>query len=131
MTELERIVVRQGNTWAAVWVRVDNPLHAGAVPLAIKAEARRRILAVLPEWKQVNATARMTELLMLGPDQWTPAEQAEADALQALWGWVKTVRARSDQLEAAAVGKTLAEIEALDLFADASWPAGPAAEVAP
>lgn len=131
MRDLERIVVRRGTGWATAWVQVDEPLHPGAIPQAIKAEARRRIVAALPEWKQANATARMTELLLVGPAQWSPAEQAEADALRAAWAWVKAIRAKSDELEAAAAGKTLDEVDALAIFGDATWPAAPGSEVAP
>ena len=127
---LERVVVRRGDRWVAVYVAVEDELHPGAIPATIKAEARRRIVARLPEWKQANMIARMTELLLVGPAQWTPAEQAEADALRAAWAWVKAIRAKSDELEAAAAGKTLDEVEALAIFRDATWPAAPGSEVA-
>lgn len=68
----------------------------------IKAEAARRIMTRYPEWKQRNMTARGVELLHIQAGRsWTPDEQAEADALQAAWDWIGSVRAASDTLEAA------------------------------
>ena len=67
----------------------------------VKAEAGRRIVARYPEWKQRNMTARGVELLHIQTSEpWTPEEQAEADALQAAWDWIASVRAASDILEA-------------------------------
>lgn len=68
----------------------------------VKAEARRRILAVFPDWKQANMTARGVELqdIWRRTGSWTEQEQAEADALQAAWAWIKAVRSASDVLEA-------------------------------
>lgn len=118
---LERVVVRRGDRWVAVYVAVEDELHPGAVPGAIKAEARRRIVQRLPEWKQANMIARMTELLKIGADSWTPENQAEVAALEYLWDWVKAVRAKSDELEATAAGMTVAEASALNLFDDDTW----------
>lgn len=64
---------------------------------AIKEEARKRIVSVLPEWKQANATARAVELVSLGQ-----ASGPEWEAMQSAWAWVKAVRAHSDILEAQA-----------------------------
>lgn len=76
--------------WAANAPKADD----------VKAEARRRILARLPDWKQANMTARGVELLRKGEVNWTPQEQAEADAITAAWDWVKAVRLASDDIEA-------------------------------
>ncbi len=66
----------------------------------VKNEARRRILARYPDWKQANMTARGVELVHLKTRRpWTAEEQAEADALQAAWDWVKAVRSASDVIE--------------------------------
>jgi len=67
----------------------------------VKAEARRRILLVFPEWKQSNMTARMVELNKIRADagSWTAGEQIEVDAIQSAWDWVKSVRSASDALE--------------------------------
>jgi hypothetical protein len=73
-----------------------------AGPLRIKLIARNKILAVLPEWKQVNMTARSVELTRAGlAGNLTAGEQAEEAAIQAAWDWVKSVRAHSDTMEAA------------------------------
>lgn len=66
----------------------------------IKAEAARRILAILPEWEQRNLTARAVELVKKGETNWTQAEAAEWAAGEALWSQIKAVRAASDALEA-------------------------------
>ena len=114
-------MVQRGGRWVAIWVEVADDLHPGAVPGLIKAEARRRILERVPEWRQVNLAARMIELVRLGADQWTPEQQAEAAQIEALWAWVKAIRARSDELEAETAGKPLEQIEALGLLDDATW----------
>lgn len=82
---------------------------------AIKAEARSRILARFPEWKQTNMTARGVELMSVRLARaWTVEEQTEADALQAAWSWIKSIRAASDALEQTAPA---------DFAADKHWPA--------
>lgn len=69
--------------------------------LSVKNEARRRILARFPEWKQTNMVARGLELQEIWRQSgvWKPEEQAEANALAGAWGWIKAVRAASDLLE--------------------------------
>ena len=62
----------------------------------INVEAQRRIIAIAPEWKQRNWIARSVELLRIGPANWTPAEQAEADAIQAQWDQIKAIRDASN-----------------------------------
>lgn len=64
----------------------------------IKAAAGAVIVERYPEWKQRNMIARMVELNAKA----TPSaeEEAEMAALQAVWDWVKAVRAESDRLEA-------------------------------
>lgn len=73
-----------------------------AAAALVKSEARRRILAAFPDWKQANMTARGVELqdIWRRKGNWTVQEQAEADALQAAWDWIKSVRAASDAIEA-------------------------------
>ena len=68
---------------------------------AIKEEAGRRIVSLLPEWKQRNLTARAAELLYKAKSSWTAAEKAEWTAGQELWDQVKAIRAASDAAEAA------------------------------
>lgn len=69
--------------------------------MAVKNEARRRILARFPELKQTNMVARGVELQEIWRQSaaWTAEEQAEANALAAARGWIKAVRAASDLLE--------------------------------
>lgn len=99
-----------------VWTVQDTPpeVLAGLVKL----EARRRILARYPDWKQINMTARSVELLAARPlnAAWSAAEQAEADALQAAWDWIKAIRAASDVIE------QMSPLPA-DYAADFRWPA--------
>ncbi len=84
----------------------------------VKMEARRRILARFPEWKQANMTARGVELqdVWRRVGSWTTAEQAEFNALAATWNWIKAVRAASDEIES---------MQPLppDYADDARWPA--------
>jgi hypothetical protein len=85
---------------------------------AVKDEARRRIIAAFPDWKQTNMVARGVELqdVWRRTGSWTTDEQVEADALQAAWDWIKSIRDASDVIEA------LDPIPA-DFDADARWPA--------
>lgn len=71
------------------------------VSVQIKAEARRRILAVFPDWKQTNMVARGVELVRIKAEggAWSTGEAVEAAALDAAWAWIKSVRAASDALE--------------------------------
>jgi len=70
---------------------------------SIKAQAGAVILAAYPSWKQSNMTARGVELTRIKAEggTWSTAEQAEADALDAAWSWVKSIRAASDTAETA------------------------------
>lgn len=85
-----------GGEWVHGWDIEDVPVTADDV----KAEAYRRIVAVVPEYRQRNLIARATELLRKGVDNWTADEQAEWDAGQAIWDQVKAIRAASDAIEA-------------------------------
>ena len=69
---------------------------------AVKDEAQLRIIARYPAWKQADMTARGVELSFSRDKKgaWTAEEQAEADALQAVWAWIKAMRAAADALEA-------------------------------
>ena len=92
--------------WAGMnmtdWQAIAHPPTPPVTPADIKAEAERRILALLPEWKQRNLTARGVELVLtlVKNKGWTADEAAEAAAIEAQWNKVKAVRARSDELEA-------------------------------
>lgn len=67
-----------------------------------KGEAQRRIYALVPQWKQVNLTARAVELHQKRLDlvALTQDEQIEVAAIQTLWDKVKAIRAASDLIEA-------------------------------
>lgn len=70
---------------------------------AIKQRCADEILAKLPDWKQRNLTARGLELSRkeYRGEPFTAEEQAEYDAIEAAWQWVKERRAQSDAEEAA------------------------------
>lgn len=65
----------------------------------IKAEANRRIVQIVPEWKQLNLLARSTELVKIGEQNWTEAEREEVVLIESIWNKVKHIRAKSDELE--------------------------------
>lgn len=80
---------------------------------AVKEEARLRILARFPDWKQANMLAREGELgrieagLMrnaqgarLDARALTEMESQELQAINQAWEWIKAVRACSDEIEA-------------------------------
>lgn len=83
--------------------------------VAVKHEAGRIISTSLPQWKQVNLTARAVELLASGD-----TSSAEWLDIQAIWGWVKSVRAASNTGEAAilaAIDQPAVETALADVFA--------------
>lgn len=67
---------------------------------ATKAESSRRIVAILPEWKQRNLTAQAAILAEKGRANWTADELAAWEAGAALWAKVAAIRAASDVIEA-------------------------------
>ena len=66
----------------------------------VKQEASRRIITIAPEYKQRNMLARSSELLRIGEANWTTEQQTEVSQMQALWDQIKTIRTRSNNLEA-------------------------------
>ncbi|WP_431861339.1 hypothetical protein [Azospirillum sp.] len=70
----------------------------------VKEEASRRILAVAPDWKQRNLTARAAELALLYPGvkgvDLPEPERAEYLAGQAVWDRIKELRSVSNDIEA-------------------------------
>ncbi len=89
-------------------------LTGAPTPDHIKGEARRRILARYPEWKQSNMTARGLELAFVVASGGTlsAADITERDELMAAFAWVKSIRTLSDGLELSLP---------LDFAADAHW----------
>ena len=102
------------------WIVERLPI--GAQLAAVKTECGRRIFATLPAWKQTNFLARATELTdkRAGGASLDAGEQAEWDAMQALWNWVKATRAASNAIEAA-------DPSPLDFTKDELWPTPPGA----
>ena len=86
------------------------------VPAAddVKLECYHRILAVVPVWQQQNKARRWTELKLKATR--TADETTELAALDALFAWIDSMRAKSNELEATPER----------CFDDASWPAAPA-----
>lgn len=103
------------------------PISIAAIPKEeliayTKGSAGSRIISRLPEWKQRNLTARSSELLKIRHDRaWTTEEQAEVDANQAEWDWVKQVRVASNQIETD-VNDGLITTEG-EIDTDTRWPA--------
>lgn len=86
-----------------------------------KAEAYRRIIEIIPEWKQRNLTARAVELLRVGEANWSQAQADEYAAGEAVWAAVKAVRTSSDTLETNIGGMTTDQLKALDVSAAEHW----------
>lgn len=66
----------------------------------VKIEAHRRIVAIVPEWKQRNLLAQAALLTDKGRENWTAEETADWDAALVIWAQVAAIRARSDEIEA-------------------------------
>ena len=99
-----------------VWgpAKTQEQINAERIPL-IKAEAYRRIVAIVPEWRQRNLLAQASLLAEKGRDNWSTAETAAWEAGEAVWSQVAAIRAASDVLEA------MEEIPA-DFTDDSYWP---------
>lgn len=79
----------------------------------IKQAAGDHILAVLPQWKQSNYTARAVELAEIRESrEMTAEESAQHQALHAAWAWVRSVRTASDVAEADVAAMDRAELDA-------------------
>lgn len=118
--------------WADSWIDVPGDVSAGDLfdgkaftkPVVvgtveqIKAEAGRRIEAIMPPYKQRNFLALQAELSMThGPDPqgWPADMQSLAQEGLAAWARIKAIRSRSDEIE------TMDPIPA-DFTADKYWP---------
>lgn len=69
----------------------------------VKAEAARRIAAIMPDYMQRNVMAWGLETIMAygtDPATWPAQLQAVNAAAQAAWTAIKAIRARSDEIEA-------------------------------
>ena len=76
----------------------------------IKEECERRILAVMPEWRQRNTIADLTS-----DDAETKAAATTA------WAQVTALRTKSDQIEASILSMTDEQIIEFDATDDAHW----------
>ena len=68
----------------------------------VKAEAARRILNLMPEWKQRNALARMLALQGMNPgprEKWPARASAEYNELLTAWAAVDAIREHSNLIE--------------------------------
>lgn len=123
----ERIVLRaeisDSGEWVEVWDVEQKKLSEDERAIlfaektsAVKAEANRRILAILPEWKQRNYTARAVEKVAageVGDDEW--------NAMQAAWQQIKAVRVASDAIEAEINALTDEQAGQYDVSASPLW----------
>lgn len=76
----------------------------------IKEECERRILAIMPSWKQRNVIADLS------------SENADTKAAAAAeWTKVTALRTKSDQVEASILSMSDAEIIAFDATDNAHW----------
>ena len=101
----------------------DAEIQAAEVPAlkaitinAIKGEASRRILAIVPSWKQSNLQARFAELTAQRIDQYpvplSSGDQAEYDAIKAAGLHLLSIRTASNAMEAELGAlKSVAEVE--------------------
>jgi hypothetical protein len=106
-------VVKVGNEWQWEWVvrpKTTEELateaanivqNVNARIMSIKREANRRIIAIVPEWKQSNMLARAITLLRKGEANLTTAEALEVSKMDAVWTEIQRIRSVSDTLEAA------------------------------
>ncbi len=131
MFPIDMLVVETDEPVTIGWGWVEGSLVAPSLLAPsvsdVKLEAGRRILSVLPMWKQMNMTARQSELSriqvgqMRAPDggllparSLTTDEIAEETAIAAAWAWVKAIRQTSDALE---------QTRPVDFADDVHWPA--------
>ncbi len=92
--------------------------------IEVKEEAYRRIVAIMPEWKQRNLIARAGEIINRKLDgNATQAELDELAQIQTLWDQVKAIRAASDQIESEIQSlQSLQEVENYRVSGHPSWP---------
>ena len=76
----------------------------------IKEECERRILEVMPDWRQRNTIAELS----------SDNAETKAAAITA-WAQVTTLRTKSDQIEASILSMSDAEIIEFDATDDANW----------
>jgi|TARA_R100001530_G_scaffold33102_1_gene26019 hypothetical protein len=89
--------------------------------IRIKAEAGRRILLIVPEWKQRNLLSEAVVLLDKGRAQWTPEEVAMWAVGEVMWLQAKAIRAKSDELESQVATMSAEGLALFDTSKDAVW----------
>lgn len=89
-----------------------------------KTEAQRRIILIVPEWKQRNLLARSSELLERKLDNLiTSEEEAELLDIKAIWGQITAIRSASDNIEAEINTKTSVDaVQNYDVQNSSAWP---------
>ncbi len=108
---------RRADVQAVIDAHVPFFGHAESKIAETKAEANRRILAILPEWKQRNYTARAVEKVAageVGDDEW--------NAMSAAWSAIKAVRVASDAIEAEIAALTDEQAGRYDVANNPGWP---------
>lgn len=106
--EYQALMDAQANGQAIVDDGNGNPIAqdyiftADELKTQTKGIANSKILAIASEWKQRNMIARSLELereeRINGP--LSAPDQAELDAMMAIWDRIKAIRVHSDSLEA-------------------------------
>ena len=107
---------RRADVQAVIDAHVPNFGHVAAKIAQTKAEAGKRINAILPEWKQRNYTARAVEKVAakeVGDDEW--------NAMQTAWQQIKAVRVASDAIEAEIAALTDEQAGRYDVAASPLW----------
>jgi hypothetical protein len=92
-----------------------------ALVARVKADAHTRIVAICPEWRQRNLTARAVLLADKGRANWTADELAAWDAGRALWDRVAAIRTASDAIEAQ-IGAATTHGGAQAAYQAGEWP---------
>jgi hypothetical protein len=89
----------------------------------VKTEANTRIVALYPEWKQINMLAEMSNLHTKGKANWNAADDARDVEVQAVWVEVGLIRTNSNTIEAEIDGLTDAQLDTFDIPGNATWDA--------
>tara|TARA_R100001594_G_scaffold97946_1_gene132299 strand:+ start:113 stop:727 length:615 start_codon:yes stop_codon:yes gene_type:complete len=84
----------------------------------VKAEAQKRILAILPDWKQRNFAFLYKQV---SDGTASDAQKAEMDAAVALWEKIDAVRSKSDEIEAAIASMDKDAVNLFIISDDANW----------
>lgn len=116
-----------GYPYGTILVADGNELDCRKAVLKIKTKyiAKKKILDIIPQWKQNNLTARATELLERKIDGTiTATEQTELTTLRNTWNSIlKPIRTASDSIENEINGiATTEEANAYNVEGNPLWP---------